>query len=104
MLSAFVNTFKIAELRQRILFTLGLVFICRVVATVPLPAWMRPLFVLYRGAGGAGGGLSNLNLFSGERFTMFGGHVRDHALHQCIDHFTIDDSGCASSRLAREAM
>jgi preprotein translocase subunit SecY len=37
MLSAFANTFKIPELRQRILFTLGLVFIARVVATVPTP-------------------------------------------------------------------
>ena len=37
MLSAFVNTFKITELRQRILFTFGLIFICRVIAAVPLP-------------------------------------------------------------------
>ena len=37
MLSAFANSFKIPELRQRILFTLGLLFICRVVTTVPTP-------------------------------------------------------------------
>ena len=37
MLSAFVNTFKITELRQRILFTFGLIFICRFIAIVPLP-------------------------------------------------------------------
>ena len=37
MLSAFVNTFKIAELRQRILFTFGLIFICRLIAAIPLP-------------------------------------------------------------------
>ncbi len=37
MLSAFINAFKIPELRQRILFTLGLVFICRLIATVPTP-------------------------------------------------------------------
>ena len=37
MLSAFVNAFKIPELRQRIFFTLGLVFICRLIATVPTP-------------------------------------------------------------------
>ena len=36
MLSAFVNTFKIAELRQRILFTFGLIFICRLIAAIPL--------------------------------------------------------------------
>ncbi|OGV61591.1 MAG: preprotein translocase subunit SecY [Lentisphaerae bacterium RIFOXYC12_FULL_60_16] len=37
MLSAFVNSFKIPELRKRILFTLGLIFICRIVTTVPTP-------------------------------------------------------------------
>lgn len=67
MLSAFVNTFKIAELRQRILFTLGLVFICRVVATVPLPGVdATAIRAFIEAQGGAGGGLSGiLNLFSG---------------------------------------
>lgn len=37
MLSAFANSFKIPELRSRILFTLGLIFICRLVASVPTP-------------------------------------------------------------------
>ncbi|MFO7870292.1 MAG: preprotein translocase subunit SecY [Kiritimatiellia bacterium] len=37
MLSAFSNSLKIPELRQKILFTLGLIFICRVIATVPTP-------------------------------------------------------------------
>ena len=37
MLSAFTNSFKIPELRQRILFTFGLIFICRIVTTVPTP-------------------------------------------------------------------
>ena len=37
MLSAFTNCFKIPELRQRILLTLGLVFIARVGAGIPLP-------------------------------------------------------------------
>ncbi|MBN1558179.1 MAG: preprotein translocase subunit SecY [Lentisphaerae bacterium] len=37
MLSAFANSFKIPELRQRILFTLGLIFICRIVTSVPAP-------------------------------------------------------------------
>jgi len=37
MLSAFANSFKIPELRSRILFTLGLVFICRIVTSVPSP-------------------------------------------------------------------
>ena len=37
MLSAFSNTLKIPELRRRIFFTFGLIFICRLVATVPVP-------------------------------------------------------------------
>lgn len=37
MLSAFTNSFKIPELRSRILFTMGLIFVCRIVANVPTP-------------------------------------------------------------------
>ena len=37
MLSAFLNSFKIAELRQRILFTLMIVALCRVGAAIPTP-------------------------------------------------------------------
>jgi preprotein translocase subunit SecY len=37
MLSAFSNTLKIPELRQRVLFTFGLVFVSRLVASVPTP-------------------------------------------------------------------
>ncbi len=37
MLSAFVNSFKVEELRKRLLFTFGVVFICRLVCIVPTP-------------------------------------------------------------------
>lgn len=37
MLSAFTNCLKIPELRQRILFTLGLIFVARLGANIPLP-------------------------------------------------------------------
>jgi preprotein translocase subunit SecY len=37
MLSAFSNTFKIPELRKRILFTLGIIFAVRLVAIIPVP-------------------------------------------------------------------
>jgi preprotein translocase subunit SecY len=36
MLSAFVNSFKIQELRQRILFTLGVIFLCRLISDIPI--------------------------------------------------------------------
>jgi preprotein translocase subunit SecY len=67
MLSAFVNTFKITELRQRILFTFGLIFICRLIAAVPLPGVDALAIREFIAAqGGAEGGLFGImNLFSG---------------------------------------
>jgi preprotein translocase subunit SecY len=66
MLSAFVNIFKITELRQRILFTLGLIFICRFIAAVPLPGVdavaIREYFAQQDVEGGM---LGMINLFSG---------------------------------------
>jgi preprotein translocase subunit SecY len=67
MLSAFVNSFKITELRQRILFTFGLIFICRLIAAVPLPGidavTIREFFEAHSGS--QGGFLGMVNLFSG---------------------------------------
>lgn len=67
MLSAFANTFKIVELRQRILFTFGLIFICRLIAAVPLPGVDAVTIRQFIEAqGGAEGGLLGMfNLFSG---------------------------------------
>ncbi len=67
MLSAFVNTFKIAELRQRIFFTFGLIFICRLIAAIPLPG-VDALAIrqFFEAQGGAESGLLGMfNLFSG---------------------------------------
>ncbi|MEI6892949.1 MAG: preprotein translocase subunit SecY [Pontiella sp.] len=67
MLTAFINSFKIAELRQRILFTFGLIFICRLLAAVPLPGVDAVgIRAFIEAQGGAGGGLFGImNLFSG---------------------------------------
>ncbi|MBN2686392.1 MAG: preprotein translocase subunit SecY [Pontiellaceae bacterium] len=68
MLSAFLNTFKIKELRSRILFTLGLMFICRLIVFVPLPGVSASIIESWVTASGGstGGGLLGLmNLFSG---------------------------------------
>jgi len=67
MLSAFVNTFKITELRQRILFTFGLIFICRLIAAVPIPGVDAVAIRSFIDAqGGAQSGLLGMfNLFSG---------------------------------------
>lgn len=68
MLSAFTNSFRIPELRARILFTLGLIFVCRLVANVPIPgvdalALQRLIASAERSSGG--GMLGLLDMFSG---------------------------------------
>jgi preprotein translocase subunit SecY len=68
MLSAFSNSLKIPELRQRIFFTLGLIFICRVVSSVPVPgvdavALQQVIEEIESNVGG--GFLGFIDLFSG---------------------------------------
>ncbi len=68
MFSAIINSFKIPELRQRILFTLGLIFICRLISIVPSPGVDAVALqaVIDRIAESAGGGVMGmLDLFSG---------------------------------------
>lgn len=67
MFNAFVNCFKIPELRQRILFTLSMIFIARVGANIPLPGINPlPLQEYYSSLKGAGGSLLGLyNMFTG---------------------------------------
>jgi preprotein translocase subunit SecY len=68
MLSAFTNSFKIPELRSRILFTLGLIFVCRIVANVPTPgvdaAALRQVIADIESQTG-GGFLGLIDMFSG---------------------------------------
>ena len=67
MFSAFTNCFKIPELRQRIFLTLGLIFIARVGAGIPLPGIdPAPLQAFYASSSSDGGGLVGLyNMFTG---------------------------------------
>ncbi|MCF7847356.1 MAG: preprotein translocase subunit SecY [Kiritimatiellales bacterium] len=67
MLSAFVNSLKITELRQRILFTFGLIFICRLISTVPLPGVNAVLIrnTFEQASSAQSGLLGMFNLFSG---------------------------------------
>jgi len=69
MLSAFINSFKIKELRDRILFTLGIIFLCRLLANIPIAGvdfGMITAQIKAQAAGGAGVGfLDMFNLFSG---------------------------------------
>lgn len=68
MLSAFANCLKIPELRQRILFTLGLLFVARVGANIPLPGLdPTPLqdFFAAQTASGTGSLVGLYNMFTG---------------------------------------
>ncbi|HPR82427.1 MAG TPA: preprotein translocase subunit SecY [Pontiellaceae bacterium] len=67
MLSAFVNSFKIQELRQRILFTLGVIFLCRLVSDIPIAGVDFSMISSYikSSAGQGTGFLDMFNLFSG---------------------------------------
>ncbi len=68
MLSAFSNTFKIKELRQRILFTCGLLLICRLISIIPTPGIDASALRSFMDTAqqNAGGGFFGLyDLFSG---------------------------------------
>lgn len=74
MLSAFANSLKVPELRQRIFFTLSLIFICRIVATIPAPGINpKALAALMDqlAQGSAGGVMGLFNLFSGGALENF---------------------------------
>ncbi|MCL1920169.1 MAG: preprotein translocase subunit SecY [Kiritimatiellaeota bacterium] len=69
MLSTFANTFRVPELKKRILFTLGIVLACRLISMVPMPGVdflaVRAAMEAAR-ADGVGGGLMDwFNVFSG---------------------------------------
>lgn len=68
MLSAFANSLRIPELRQRVFFTVGLLFVCRLLAIVPTPgvdaAALRAAVEQMRNLPGGSFGLL-FDLFSG---------------------------------------
>lgn len=70
MFSAFTNSFKVPELRQKILFTLGLIFVARVGAHIPLPGLNpEPLNNFFKAQSATAGSLVGLyNMFTGGAF------------------------------------
>lgn len=74
MLSAYVNSFRIPELRKKLLFTIGVIALVRLTAAIPCPGVdPKALEALFQDlAKGAGGGVMNLlNLFSGGALQKF---------------------------------
>jgi preprotein translocase subunit SecY len=77
MLASFANTFKIPELRKKILFTLGIIVVYRIGCYVPIPgingAMLAEFFQRVSETSG-GGVFSIMNMFSGgalEKLTIF---------------------------------
>ena len=76
MFSAFINAFKIKDLRDRILFTAGLVVLCRVAANIPGPgidtANLQHYFTTKMTADSAAGQFMGMfDLFSGGALQQF---------------------------------
>ena len=76
MVQAFLNCWKIPELRKRILFTLGLLALCRVAQNIPCPGIdpdkLNDLFAAVKeNSQGAGGVMTMFNVFSGGALQRF---------------------------------
>ena len=98
MVSAFLNSVKIPELRRRILFTLAVIVIVRLGAAITTPGvnqavlqeWFRSALTEKAG-GGVGGAVQFVQRWrAGKLRDLF---VRHHALHQRIDHDAVADGG-----------
>ncbi len=74
MLSAFTNSLKIPELRQRIFFTVALIFVCRLISVIPTPGvdagLLRAIMDRMAAQGGDIGFMGMLDLFSGGALTQ----------------------------------
>ncbi len=72
MMKGFSNVFRIPELRKKILITLGLVFVCRLISQIPTPGvdWMELQRVIadIKAQTSGGGMLDWFNVFTGGAF------------------------------------
>jgi len=74
MFSAFINSFKVKELRNRILFAAGIVVLCRIAAAIPCPGIDPQALSAYfkeLTSSSGGGVLGMYNLFSGGALQKF---------------------------------
>jgi preprotein translocase subunit SecY len=70
MLSAYLNSWKIPELRKRIVFTFGVILLCRITANIPCPG-INPEALAHIFPKKGGGMMDMLNLFSGGAMQKF---------------------------------
>ena len=69
MMKGFSNAFRIPELRKKILITLGLVFVCRLVSQIPTPGvdWqsLQRIIEEFKSQSAGGGMLDWFEVFTG---------------------------------------
>jgi preprotein translocase subunit SecY len=65
MLRAFINAFKIPDLRRKLLFTLGIIAVYRIGGWIPIPGIEIELLRDAVGGGAAGGIVGIINVFAG---------------------------------------
>jgi preprotein translocase subunit SecY len=65
MLRAFINAFKIPDLRRKLLFTLGIIAVYRVGGWIPIPGVDMDILRTAIGAGAAGNIVGIINVFAG---------------------------------------
>ena len=69
MMKGFSNAFRIPELRKKILITLGLVFVCRLVSQIPTPGvdWqaLQRIITDFKSSSAGGGMLDWFEVFTG---------------------------------------
>jgi preprotein translocase subunit SecY len=65
MLRAFLNAFKIPDLRRKLLFTLGIIAVYRIGGWIPIPGVDTDLLAQAQGGAGAGGIVGIINVFAG---------------------------------------
>ena len=76
MLKAFINVFKVKELRDRVLFTAGIIVLVRIAAAIPCPgvnpeALQQYLAQLSAASDASGTVMSFFNMFSGGALEKF---------------------------------
>jgi len=71
MLSAFVNSLKIPDLRTRIFYTFWMIFLCRILAAIPAPGVNRGALSEWFNRRADGGIASMFNMFTGGALEQF---------------------------------
>ncbi len=75
MLRAYFNSIKVPELRKRILFTFGILAVCRLAANIPVPGidpeGLKALFAALEKTNAGDGVMNMVNIFSGGALQKF---------------------------------